>query len=118
MKHLLLIAIILTLAGCVTANEYTHHLRQQFVGKTMDTAINDYGPPTASAKFGDGKIYEWTRSMGYRGISSTDTGGGTATGEFERFCTWRVTADKNGVITQAGWSGNSCYNQLQPLPKN
>ncbi len=114
MQHLLIglffLSLGLNLTGCVTANEYTQHLRKQFVGKTMDTAINEYGPPTASAKYGEGKIYEWSRSMGYRGIASSEP--------TERFCTWRVVADQTGVITQAGWTGNACYNQLQPLPKN
>jgi len=116
MKKLILIAGLLTLGGCVTADEYTRHLRQQFVGKSIDTAINEYGPPTVSATYQDGKAHEWTRTMGHRGISS-DGGAHSPVVYVERTCTWRVLTDKNGIITQAGWQGNACYNQLQPLPK-
>lgn len=116
-KAFLVYLLFLVIGGCVTADEYTQHLRKQFVGKSIDTAVNEYGPPTVSAKYQDGKAYEWTRTMGHRGISS-DSGMSYAPAALvERSCTWRVITDKNGVITQAGWQGNACYNQLQPLPK-
>ena len=118
MKLSIVLTVLLSLTGCVTADQYTQHLKKQFVGKTMDTAIAEYGPPSASANYGDGKIHEWTRSMGHRGLSSTEVGGAAASETQKRFCTWRVTADKKGVITHAGWTGNACYNQLMPLPKN
>lgn len=107
--------IALIIAGCVTADEYTRHLRAQFVGQPIDSVISMYGPPTASGNFGDGKAHEWVRQMGYRNISSDS--GHYAAPQVERVCSWRVITDKNGVITQAGWQGNACYNQLQPLPK-
>lgn len=103
----LLVCTLLVLAGCVSNDAITKKYVDMCVGKHIDQAVSQYGPPHSSAELSKGKVSEWKWNGGVRGQAS-NFGGSTFVSANQAFCNIRLTSDENGTITYVAWQGNSC----------
>ena len=70
MRVLMAVAVAATLAGCVTASQ----VLQGYMGRPIQDAVVDYGPPANVFDMGDGRrAFQWSMTRSYQMPTTTQT---------------------------------------------
>lgn len=99
MKRLWALAAALLLAGCETSFDVIDKEMPKYIGKPVENLVARLGMPNKEQTIMGRKVYVWSTSFGYIGIS---TGASTTLA-----CTLQVTADDAGNVRRYDLSGNN-----------
>jgi|SRR5881394_2131674 len=93
---LLFLAGFLLTACAASRQEVAARLGDQYIGKSVDSLVVEFGPPASSFKMNSGETsYVW--QLGNRTGIHVDQGSGFAE---TKFCKVSVVASKVGIVTQ------------------
>lgn len=88
---------VAVLAGCAaTRQEVSDKLGSRFLGKSVDTLVSEFGPPTSAFKMNSGETaYVWQLSA----VTNINTSEGSGTAK-TNYCKVSVISSPNGLVTK------------------
>ena len=97
MRNLGIAVLCAALAGCgAFTQEVARRLGAQYIGKSTDVMVKDFGPPTSSFKLQSGETsYDWQLDA-VTSIRGADSSRAIA---HTNFCKVTVISDTRGIVT-------------------
>jgi len=109
LKKSIIIALVLSIAGCATSANYEKKLNS-WMGADVNRLISSWGPPSDEYTMPNGsKMYTWLWIGGTRVFANYNYYLKMVTaGSVTYWCKTTFTASPSGVVNDWRWEGNSC----------